>query len=81
MVPGYFRNVIFVSVAVIDSGTFKGADEVQALQDSVDAGLGKYVALPMTVIPLRIRDRPAPLPRRDVASRSPAEPLQQRPTR
>jgi amino acid transporter len=45
MVPSYFKNVIFVSVAVVDSGTFKGAEEIQALRDNVDANLRKYVAL------------------------------------
>lgn len=45
MVPGYFKNIVFVSVAVVDSGTFKGVEEVQALRDNVDAQLDKYVAL------------------------------------
>ena len=45
MFPGYFKNVIFVSVAVVDSGTFKGATEVQALRANVDEALGKYVTL------------------------------------
>jgi hypothetical protein len=45
MFPGYFRNIVFVSVAVVDSGTFKGAMEIQSLQDEVARELGKYVAL------------------------------------
>jgi amino acid transporter len=45
MLPNYFKNILFVSVAVIDSGSFKGADEVEALRKSVDDTLGKYVAL------------------------------------
>ena len=45
MVPGYFKNLVFVSVAVIDSGTFKGAEEVQALQAHTDETLRRYVAL------------------------------------
>ena len=40
-----YKNVIFVSVAVIDSGSFKGAEEVEALEHSVKAGLEKYVGL------------------------------------
>ncbi|MDD5286895.1 MAG: APC family permease [Desulfuromonadaceae bacterium] len=43
--PKTYRNVIFVSVAVVDSGSFKGAEEVEALEASVKAGLEKYVEL------------------------------------
>jgi K+ transporter len=43
MIPAYFKNILFVSVAVVDSGTFKGAEEVDALRASVDDTL--YVAL------------------------------------
>lgn len=43
--PKTYKNVIFVSVAMIDSGSFKGAEEVEALEASVHAGLEKYVAL------------------------------------
>jgi len=43
--PKTYRNVIFVSVAVIDSGTFKGAEELEALEESAQAGLKKYVDL------------------------------------
>ncbi|MSP62317.1 MAG: APC family permease [Myxococcales bacterium] len=45
MIPNYFKNVIFVSVAVIDSGTFKGAEDVEALKRGVDDALAKYVDL------------------------------------
>ncbi len=45
MFPGYYRNVIFVSVAVIDSGHFKGKEEVAALERQVEESLSKYVAL------------------------------------
>lgn len=43
--PKTYKNVIFVSVAVIDSGSFKGAEELEALEASVKAGLEKYVDL------------------------------------
>ncbi|QWV93416.1 APC family permease [Geomonas oryzisoli] len=43
--PRTYKNVIFVSVAVIDSGSFKGAEELEALERSVQEGLVKYVAL------------------------------------
>lgn len=36
MFPGHFQGAIFVSVAVVDSGVFKGADEVEALDHYVD---------------------------------------------
>ena len=42
--PKTYKNIIFVSVAVIDSGSFKGAEEIDALEASVKAGLEKYVA-------------------------------------
>jgi hypothetical protein len=42
---GYYKNVIFVSVAVLDSGTFKGAEELDRLQQGVRESLDKYVKL------------------------------------
>lgn len=41
--PKTYRNVIFVSVAVIDSGSFKGAEEIEYLENSVREGLERYV--------------------------------------
>ncbi|NVN97792.1 MAG: APC family permease [Geobacteraceae bacterium] len=43
--PKTYKNIVFVSVAVIDSGTFKGAEEIDALEASIKSGLEKYVAL------------------------------------
>jgi amino acid transporter len=43
--PKTYKNIIFVSVAMIDSGSFKGAEEIEALEQSVQAGLEKYVDL------------------------------------
>lgn len=43
--PKTYKNMIFVSVAMIDSGSFKGAEEIEALEASVKVGLEKYVAL------------------------------------
>ena len=40
-----FTNLVFVSVAVIDSGSFKGAEEMAALEKSVHYSLLKYVDL------------------------------------
>ncbi len=45
MFPGYFRNVIFVSASVIDSGHFKGKEEVSALKIQAKESLAKYVHL------------------------------------
>jgi K+ transporter len=43
--PKLYKNIIFVSVAVIDSGSFKGAEEIAALEESVSYSLEKYVDL------------------------------------
>jgi amino acid transporter len=42
---GYFKNVIFVSVAVLDSGTFKGSEEIERLEARTRESLDKYVKL------------------------------------
>jgi amino acid transporter len=41
--PKYFRQLIFVSAAVVDSGTFKGADEIECLEATTRANLDQYV--------------------------------------
>ena len=41
--PGQFKQVVFVSVGAIDSGQFKGEDEIAALRASTEAELQKYV--------------------------------------
>ncbi|MDO9581039.1 MAG: amino acid transporter, partial [Bacteroidales bacterium] len=43
--PHVYKNFIFVSVAVIDSGTFKGAEEIKNLDESIRDSLKKYVEL------------------------------------
>ncbi|MDD8013510.1 MAG: APC family permease [Acidobacteriota bacterium] len=43
--PNLYKNFIFVSVAVVDSGSFKGIEEMKNLEDSVMATLQKYVDL------------------------------------
>jgi len=42
--PRMFRNFIFVSAAVVDSGTFKGAQELASLEQETRANLDQYVA-------------------------------------
>ena len=44
-VPGYFKNMVFISVGVVDSGNFKGAEEVEKLKDYCEDSLEKYVDL------------------------------------
>jgi amino acid transporter len=41
--PGVYKQFIFISVAEVDSGTFKGISEMEALRTSVKADLEKYV--------------------------------------
>ena len=43
--PGVYKNLIFVSIAEIDSGSFKGIARMEALKKSVRRDLRKYVAL------------------------------------
>jgi hypothetical protein len=43
--PGVYENFIFVSIAVVDSGTFKGTAELEALSKSTKKSLEKYVDL------------------------------------
>jgi len=45
MFPGDYKNLIFLSVGVIDSGTFKGEDEVEGLKKKTEDMLRKYLAL------------------------------------
>ncbi len=43
--PGYFKQVVFVSVAVVDSGSFKGTAEVENLERETRSALEHYVSL------------------------------------
>src|SRR5437773_764195 len=45
MLPRHFKNFVFCSVGLVDSGQFKGVHDVQALEDKVRGDLEKYVAL------------------------------------
>ena len=44
-VPNHFKNMIFISVGVVDSGNFKGVEEVERLKDYTEKALEKYVDL------------------------------------
>jgi amino acid transporter len=41
--PGLYKQFIFVSVAVVDSGSFKGKEEIEDLQRHTEEDLAKYV--------------------------------------
>ena len=41
--PGLYKQFIFVSVAVVDSGSFKGREEIEALQAQTARDLENYV--------------------------------------
>jgi amino acid transporter len=45
MLPRHFKNLVFVSVGLVDTGQFKGADSVHALEDKVRGDLERYVEL------------------------------------
>jgi len=45
MFPRHFKNVVFCSVGLVDSGQFKGVQNVQALEDKVRHDLEQYVHL------------------------------------
>lgn len=42
--PNFFKNFVFVSAAVIDSGVFKGAGEIERLKAETEENLRRYVA-------------------------------------
>ena len=41
--PGKFSNMIFLSVGIVDSGNFKGADAVEDLRKHTEEALDRYV--------------------------------------
>jgi len=43
--PGFFKGLVFVSVGVIDSANFKGAEEVDLLRAEGEKDLERYVTL------------------------------------
>jgi amino acid transporter len=43
--PGQFRNIAFLSVGVIDSGTFKGEGSLEALHRKTEHDLARYAEL------------------------------------
>jgi hypothetical protein len=42
MFPGHFKSVVFASVAVVDSDSFKGASELEALERRTSDSLARY---------------------------------------
>jgi amino acid transporter len=47
--PNHFKNLVFVSVGVIDSGGFKGADSVEALEAETIGTLKRFCSLAATL--------------------------------
>jgi amino acid transporter len=45
MFPRHFKNFVFCSVGLVDSGQFKGVQEVHGLEEKVRADLERYVQL------------------------------------
>ncbi len=45
MFPGYYKNLLFVTVGVVDSGVFKGEETVDALQEETEKMLARYLRL------------------------------------
>jgi len=43
LMPGYIKNFIFISVGVVDSGNFKGSEELARLEEKTRSNLEKYV--------------------------------------
>jgi K+ transporter len=43
--PGHFKGLVFVSVGVVDSGAFKGEEEIEALRKDTADMLHQYVEL------------------------------------
>ncbi|HRU09067.1 MAG: amino acid permease [Acidobacteria bacterium] len=43
--PGLYRQFVFVGIAVVDSGSFKGRQEIESLQAATRTDLERYVAL------------------------------------
>jgi amino acid transporter len=43
--PGLYKQFVFVSIAVVDSGSFKGKEELEALLHHQEEALAKYVDL------------------------------------
>ena len=43
--PGLYKQFVFVSIAVVDSGHFKGREEIEALQRQTEENVQRYVDL------------------------------------
>jgi hypothetical protein len=43
--PGYFKNLVFLSVGVVDSGGFKGEGAIDELRQQTEESLAQYVEL------------------------------------
>ena len=44
LLPGYFKNFVFVSAGVLDSGNFKGSEAIGQLEADIRSNLADYVS-------------------------------------
>lgn len=44
MYPSFYKDMMFVSVGSVDSGHFKGKEEIEALMANTEENLGRYVS-------------------------------------
>ena len=42
---GHYRNLVFICVGAVDSGSFKGAEELEVLRAATEGGVNRYVDL------------------------------------
>lgn len=47
--PNNYKNFVFVSVAIVDQGLFKGHESVEGLKETVQANLDKYVQMALSL--------------------------------
>ncbi len=45
MFPRHYKNIVFCSVGLVDSGQFKGVQDLKALEDKVRGDLERYIQL------------------------------------
>jgi hypothetical protein len=43
--PNLYKNIVFISIAVVDSGSFHGSDSIDELESKTQADMERYVEL------------------------------------
>lgn len=44
MFKGKFKNFVFIQIGIVDSGTFKDAEQIETLKKQTESGLNRYIA-------------------------------------